>query len=250
MRCGVAAVEFHVRRFDRQPSAVGHRVARVDHQIQQYLLDLARVCLHAAKFSARQERHVNVFADHAREHPDHSRDRVVHVQHARLQDLLAAEGQQLARESGGPVGGFFHLLDAEAQRRGIRHAFQKQLGVALYHHQQIVEIVRHAPGEFADGLHLLRLAQLIGQALALGDVQRDSNHALNRALAIAQRLHVRFEPPLFPRNLIGDRLPLQGSSMRRDRRSVVVLREEEVQDRQADRLESAQPQCVQSRAHR
>ncbi len=156
-------------------------------------------------------------------------DRFVHVQHARLQNLLAAEGQQLPGERSGAVGCLFHLLDAEPQRRRIRHAVEQELRVAFDDHQQIVEVVRHASGELADGLHLLRLAQLIGEALAFGNVQRNSDHALNRALAVAQRLHVRFESAVFPVHLVGDGVALQRLPVRRNWGGVGILGEKEIE---------------------
>jgi hypothetical protein len=43
MRGGVDLVEHEVRRLDREESAVGHRVARVHHQVHDDLLELSRV---------------------------------------------------------------------------------------------------------------------------------------------------------------------------------------------------------------
>ena len=57
--------------------------------------------------------------------------------------------------------------------------------MALHNHQQIIEVVRDAASEFADGLHFLRLAQLVGEPLALGDVQRNTDDSLNGAFAVA-----------------------------------------------------------------
>ena len=60
----------------------------------------------------------------------------------------------------------------------------QQLQAAQDRHQQIVEIVRHAAGELADGIHLLRLKQRLARLfqrflglLALGDVARDLGEA-------------------------------------------------------------------------
>ena len=46
----------------------------------------------------------------------------------------------------------------------------QQIEIGDHRHQQIVEIVGHAAGDLADGLHLLRLAQLLLGALALFDL--------------------------------------------------------------------------------
>ncbi len=48
--------------------------------------------------------------------------------------------------------------------------FEEELGVAGDDHQQVIKIVGDAPGEASDGFHLLRLAQLLFESAALGDV--------------------------------------------------------------------------------
>ncbi len=47
-----------------------------------------------------------------------------------------------------------------------------------------------AAGEFADGLQLLRLAQLVRELFAVGDIERDADHADDFAIGAAQRPHV------------------------------------------------------------
>ena len=54
---------------------------------------------------------------------------------------------------------------------------QQQLAVAENHGQQVVEVVRHAAGQPADGLHLLRLLELLLQRAAFGDVQGNPDAA-------------------------------------------------------------------------
>ena len=87
------------------------------------------------------------------------RRRPIQVQHARLQHLHAAERQQLARQRHGAVGGFANLLGAALQGIVGFRAIQKQIAVAANDGQQIIEIVRDAAGQAADGFHLVRLAQ-------------------------------------------------------------------------------------------
>ena len=55
-----------------------------------------------------------------------------------------------------------------------------QAGVALDDGEQVVEVVRDARGELADGLHLLRLPELVLEMQPLGDVLR---HEQNVRLA-------------------------------------------------------------------
>ncbi len=136
---GVIAIELHVGSFDGQAAAVGHGVARVDYEVQGDLLDLAGVGFHAAEIGAGQKREFDIGADDARNHLNHSGDDFVQIQNARLQHLHAAEGEQLASEGGGTLGGLLNLFDVLA--RGIlaiggggRQAVEKHFGVALHHH--------------------------------------------------------------------------------------------------------------------
>src|ERR1039458_5691836 len=57
----------------------------------------------------------------------------------------------------------------------VRFLRLQQTGLELNCCQDVVESVRHAAGELADGLHLLRLPQLILEPPALGDVYDHSD---------------------------------------------------------------------------
>jgi hypothetical protein len=79
--------------------------------------------------------------------------------------LLAAEGQQLPGERRAARGRLQDVLHAFPLTSLGRQRLQHQLPVALDHAEQVVEVVGDAPGELADRLHLLRLAQaLLGGA--------------------------------------------------------------------------------------
>ena len=71
------------------------------------------------------------------------------------------------------------------QPRIVGDALAQQIEVAHHRHQQIVEIVRDPAGELADGLHLLRLPQLLLGLFA----RRDFLHQIGGALldALLQR---------------------------------------------------------------
>lgn len=62
--------------------------------------------------------------------------------------------------------------------------------------QHIVEIVRDTARQVADGLHLLRLPQLVLQASAFGDRFREVDHA-------ADRVGTRIPGPNFPADPVG-----------------------------------------------
>ena len=73
-----------------------------------------------------------------------------------------------------------NLVDFRRHCRILLHALRHQLGVAANRRQQIVEVVRDAAGQAADGLHLLCLAELILELYAIADVVHGGE---DRALA-------------------------------------------------------------------
>ena len=90
----------------------------------------------------------------------------------RIERLPAREGQQPVGQRRGALGGALRGGDVavELVDAALRHARLQQLQAAGDAGQQVVEVVREAAGELAHRLHLLRLAQLLLQLLALGDV--------------------------------------------------------------------------------
>ena len=95
---------------------------------------------------------------------------------ARLQRLLAREGEQLAHEVGGAVGVLLDLHDVGEGLVARLVAQQQQVAEADHRRQQVVEVVGDAAGELADRLHLLRLRELGLQALLLGHVDEVQDH--------------------------------------------------------------------------
>ena len=120
---GERVVDLDVRGLDDQLAAVGHRVARVHHQIEHHLLELARIHLHAPQIARRDPHQLDVLADQPPQQDLHVDDHLVHVEDRELEHLLAAEGQQLPREPGGALGGLLDLhcrLAARIDRPGVR----------------------------------------------------------------------------------------------------------------------------------
>jgi hypothetical protein len=56
-------LQAHVSRLDAQLAAVRHRVARVDHQIQDYLFDVPGICLYAIEVVVQHYRELDVLLD-------------------------------------------------------------------------------------------------------------------------------------------------------------------------------------------
>ena len=117
--------------------------------------------------------------------------------------LAAAEGEDAPDQVLRARGGLANLFQAVPLVRRFARLQPGQLDVAEDRLQQVVEVVGDAAGQRADGLHLLRLAQLVFQAaplgfapLSLGEVMDDARHAGGRAAV--RSVHVaagRGDPP-------------------------------------------------------
>src|SRR4030095_16434284 len=112
----------------------------------------------------------DVLADQAAQQVRQLGQDVRDVDDARLQGLLAREGEQLAHQVGGAVGILLDLHDVGEGLVAGAVAHQQQVAEADHGGQQVVEVVGDAAGELADRLHLLRLGELHLELLALGDV--------------------------------------------------------------------------------
>ena len=100
---GIVFADELVGRLDGEPAAVGHRVPRVDHQVHDHLLELARVGVHRAELRLQRRHQRDVLADEPRQHPLEVGDTVVEVDRLGLADLPPAEGEDLAGERGGAL---------------------------------------------------------------------------------------------------------------------------------------------------
>ena len=169
-------------RLDAQPSAGRHRVAGVDHQVHQHLVDQSRVGVNGQRPRRQQQLQVDVFAEHAPHHFREARHQLVQIDVLRLHDLAAAERQQLARQAGGAVRRIDDVARRHLPRRGIVLALQQREREPLDDGEDVVEVVRDAAGELPDGLHLLRVAQLGFELALAGDVAADAEHRRNLAV--------------------------------------------------------------------
>ena len=161
-----------------KPAAGRHRVARVEREVDHRLLDLSGIAEHRA---AVRQRELGLHLDVSRRAAATAAaqiagDRLVEIEHARLEQLLAAEGQQLARHRSGALGGAPDLLDVGARRMIRRHFAERELRVAGDRGQRVVQVVGDAARQPADRFHLLRLPQLILEQAPLGDVLHGADH--------------------------------------------------------------------------
>ena len=111
-----------------------------------------------------------------------------------LEHLPAAEREELLGERGRALGGLEHLLDVLPQRLVGAQRSQHELPVARDRRKQVVEVVRDAARKPADGLHLLRLDQLLLRAPQLRHVFRDSHRAHHLARRVPHGRHPAPDP--------------------------------------------------------
>ena len=114
--------------------------------------------------------HLDVLADQPPEEVVDRGHGLVEPEHLRLEHLAAAEGEKLRSEFRGPVGRAPDLLGGVMVALLGPVALEDQLAVARDRGQEVVEVVRDAAGQPADRLQLLRLAEILLEAVALGHV--------------------------------------------------------------------------------
>ena len=179
-----------------------HRVAGVDREIDDDLLELARIGADRAEAAAVLDDQLDRLAEQPLQQMRHLRHHVGKLEHLRAQGLLAREGEQLPSKAGSAVRVRLDLLDVVIVAVARRVAHQHQVAVADDRGQDVVEVVRDAAGELADHLHLGRLRDLplelrflaivleqeqhrgVAEAAQAGDGQR---HRLGRLAGEAHR---------------------------------------------------------------
>ena len=151
----------HILGLNRQPPALRHRIARIDHQIHNHLLDLSGIRLDRAGRGVEfRTEFDDIFTDETPQHAVHIGDQRIEIQHFRRDKLTAAERQQLTSQPGCPVCRFLNLLHIFPHSIGGSQPAKQQLAVPSNHGQEVIEVVRDPAGQSPDGFHFLSLAQL------------------------------------------------------------------------------------------
>ncbi len=118
-----------------------------------------------------------------------------------------AEGQNLSHQFFGPVTGLQHLIQVFPHLSGILGAGSRHFRKTHDNPQEVIEIVGNTARQGADGLHLLRLEELLLQfglfrlgLLALGDILDGAHQPPRPAVAVV------FRPPetAYPAHLAAD----------------------------------------------
>ena len=168
-------------------AASGHGVAGVDGEVEQRLLEHAGIGAHGDGLGhdARGER--DVLTEDTAHELAHVLDEFAEVDGLLLLVLLAAEGEELAGEAGGAFGGGGDLVDGLAAVAIEVGQFAERGDLELDDREQVVEVVGDAAGQAADGVHLLRLAELILKLDAGRDVLLDGDEVGDAAIVALHR---------------------------------------------------------------
>ncbi len=179
---------------DGDPAGAGDGVTGVDTEVGEDLVELRGVHAHRPDLLAGLPDQVDVLADEAAEHLQGGVHTAVQIEHLRVDRLPPGKGEYLAGDLGGAGGGVGDLREIGVQGGVGRHLVQGDLRIAEDDTQHVVEIVRHAPGQPADGLHLLAVEELVLQSLpfrldplAFGHVPADAAQPLKAAVRSEDR---------------------------------------------------------------
>ncbi len=159
----VLSLQLAVEDGDRQAPAAGHRIARVDREIEQDGLELMRVAHDVRLAVAELEREPDLGAEGSSQKLLHAGDEMVRLDAGRLQRLAAGEREQAVGQASGAVQNPPHLFEeaVDAFEPAARDAALDQCQSAGDRLDHVVEVVRDSAGQLADDLHLLRLIELL-----------------------------------------------------------------------------------------
>jgi hypothetical protein len=137
----------------------------------------------------------DVFAQQAAQQRLSLRDHAVELEHLRVLVALARERRELPGDRRARRRGRANLPQVRPRRARFRHRVERDRGAAGDPHQQVVEVVRDAARERADGLELLRVVKLRLELAVLGDVLGDPGNAANVAVVVLDGIRAVPDPP-------------------------------------------------------
>jgi hypothetical protein len=108
---GVFIVQGHGRGFEGDMAMSLDRVAGIEHQIHQHLLQLASIGPHRAKPGRHPDFEGDVGAEQPGQHVTGALDNRIDIEQGWRQDLAAREGKELAYDLGGPATRLQDFLD-------------------------------------------------------------------------------------------------------------------------------------------
>src|SRR5471030_235526 len=172
------AIAFDARG-DRQPAAARHRVARVEEEIEEDLLELMLDAEHVHHRRRELAPHLDAAdLELVLEQREHVHDDGVEIHFGPFIGRRAGPGevQQAVDDLRGAERLPFDLLEQDGPRIGRIGAFEKHLREAGDARERRVDLVRDARGQQTDRRHLLGDLELFFELHAVGDVLDDHQH--------------------------------------------------------------------------
>ena len=183
----------HLADADGEPPLAVHGIAAVDGEIHQRRFELRGIGDSETIEIGDVDVDPDAGADQRADQLRHRLDLGADIEHLRLQGLPAGKRQQLSGQLGGALHRLGDGVDVAPAALLREFAAAQEVGRGADNGKEIVEIVRHAAGQLADRLHLLRLAQRFLALAALGDIDGFRHRADDGAVLVAQRAHREFE---------------------------------------------------------
>ncbi len=154
-------------RADRQAPAIGHRVARVQDEVEKRQLELVAVDERHRQAVGQLDPHLDRRPDGLLQKRHHAAHEGADVGRRDVQLLPAGEGEQALGQRGAAAGALQRPVDQPRRLRIAVEVPAQEVEVAEHGHQQVVEVVGDPAGQLPHRLHLLGLAELDLRALAL-----------------------------------------------------------------------------------
>jgi hypothetical protein len=151
-------------------------VPRIQHEIDQHLLNLRRVGPDLPDGWIQLELEPAGLAQQAGQDIGVGADKPVEVENAHLQRLAAAERKQLARQRGGLQAGLVDFLHFLEDLGLVRNLPGDDLAIPVDDRQEVVEIMRHAAGKPAHRIQALGMHEGFLQPALFGGVTVRGHH--------------------------------------------------------------------------
>ena len=185
--------------FNGQSATLRHCVTSIDDKINDDLLNLSRIGLHASHRRIQDYGQFDVLPNERAEHLRSFYDYCIKVENDRLKHLLAAECQKLLSQGSSSVCGFLNRLHSSVQYFVAFDGLgQHQIRMTYNRRQNVVEVMGHSPCQYADSLHrceissqIVRVNDVVGILIQLAVLFLTVPQRLFRSLArlISRMLH-------------------------------------------------------------
>ena len=146
---------------DGQDPALGHRIARIDAEVEKSLVHLGPVGIDAGEIDGKIKNDVHRPRESLFEHLPEFRCDLVDVDRFERRISFARECEDLAHQGGAALRRFLNCGGAAGKFGRIAGHLGQERGVAHDDAEDVVEVVRNPAGKRADGLEFLRLEKLL-----------------------------------------------------------------------------------------